>query len=51
MTEQAKAARREYKRQWARANKDKIKAQQDRYWSRKAAAQETAENTPAASEK
>lgn len=37
MTEQAKAARRAYKRQWARANPDKIRAQQERYWTRKAA--------------
>jgi len=36
MTEQAKAARRAYKRAWNRANKDKVKAAQARYWARKA---------------
>lgn len=42
MTEQAKNARREYKRQWNKANADKVKAAQDRYWMKKAqeAAQE-----------
>ena len=37
MTEQAIAARRAYKRQWARDNPDKIKAQQERFWAKKAA--------------
>ncbi len=36
MTEKAKAMRREYKRNWAKKNPDKIKAQQERYWNRKA---------------
>ena len=36
MTEQAKEARRAYKRQWARENPDKVKAQVERYWQRKA---------------
>lgn len=36
MTEQAKAARREYKRAWNRANREKVKAAQARYWERKA---------------
>ena len=51
MTEEAKAKRNEYqreyykknrervleqKRKWARANKDKIKASLERYWHRKA---------------
>lgn len=40
MTEQAAAARRAYKRKWARENKDKVKAQQERYWAKKAAAAE-----------
>ncbi len=40
MTEEAKAKRREYKRQWAQQNPDKIKAQQERYWERKAASAE-----------
>ena len=36
MTEQAKEARRAYKRKWAKENPDKIKAQQERYWNKKA---------------
>ncbi len=36
MTEKALAARREYKRQWAKKNPDKVKAQQERYWAKKA---------------
>ena len=50
MTEQAAAARRAYKREWARNNRDKVKAQQERYWARKAAeaaAVETQEREPA----
>ena len=42
MTEQAKEARRAYKRKWAQQNPDKIRAQQERYWTKKAAAQEPA---------
>ncbi len=38
MNDAAKAARREYMRAWARKNKDKVKANQERYWERKAAA-------------
>lgn len=38
MTDAAKEARRAYKRQWARDNPDKIRAQQDRYWSKRAEA-------------
>jgi hypothetical protein len=41
MTEAAKAARNAYRRKWAKANPDKVKAQQERYWTRKA--QEAAE--------
>lgn len=37
MTEQAKEARRAYKRQWRKANADKVKAAQERYWEKKAA--------------
>lgn len=37
MNEQATEARRAYKRQWARDNPDKIRAQQERYWTKKAA--------------
>ena len=36
MSAAAAAARREYKRKWAAANKDKVKAAQDRYWEKKA---------------
>ena len=38
MTEQAKQARREYKREWNRKNRDKVQQAQARYWERKAAA-------------
>ena len=42
MTEQAREARRRYKRDWNRRNKDKVKAAQERYWTKKALeAQET----------
>lgn len=41
MTEQAKAARREYKRNWAAANRDKIAEYQNRYWERKAETKQT----------
>lgn len=33
----AAEARRAYKREWARKNPDKIKAQQKRYWEKQAA--------------
>lgn len=39
MTEQAKEKRREYRREWARKNPDKVKAAQERYWQKKAAQQ------------
>lgn len=38
MNEQALEARRAYKREWNRKNKEKVKAAQARYWERKAAA-------------
>lgn len=38
MTEAAAEARRAYKRKWAGANPEKVKAQQERYWEKKAAA-------------
>lgn len=49
MTEQARQARNAYKREWAQKNPDKIKAQQERYWNRKAeqAAGETASSPKA----
>ena len=34
MTEKAAEARREYKRQWAKANRDKVRAAQERYWQK-----------------
>lgn len=37
MNENAAAARRAYKRKWARENPEKVRAQQERYWSKKAA--------------
>ena len=42
MDEKAKEARRAYKREWNRRNRDKVKQAQERYWSRKAAAAENA---------
>lgn len=42
MNEQARAARRAYKREWAKKNPDKIRAQQERYWNKKAAEQAAA---------
>lgn len=49
MTEEAKAAKREYDRQWRQRNKDHIKAYNERYWQRKAAeaaAKEAAQTEP-----
>lgn len=37
LTEAAKEARRAYKRAWAKANREKVKAYTARYWERKAA--------------
>lgn len=45
MTEQAAAARRAYKREWARKNPEKVKQYQQNYWSRKAAETAAAETT------
>lgn len=36
MNEAAKEARRAYKRKWAQANPEKIRAAQERYWTRQA---------------
>lgn len=44
MTDKAKEARRQYKREWNRRNPDKVKAAQERYWTKKAEQQEKAEN-------
>lgn len=45
LTEAAKEARREYKRRWNAANRDKQREYEQRYWERKAAKnrQESAE--------
>lgn len=45
MTEEAREARRAYKRNWQRSNPTKCKEYQERYWAKKAAqnAQEVAE--------
>lgn len=40
MTEKALEARRAYKREWQRNNPDKVRAQQERYWAKKAACAE-----------
>lgn len=37
LTESAKELRRAYRREWYQANRDKVKAAQQRYWERKAA--------------
>jgi hypothetical protein len=36
MSEAAREARNAYKRQWAKANRDKVKAANRRYWEKKA---------------
>lgn len=47
MTEKAIAARRAYKREWYKKNRDKCKAAMDRYWQKKAAEQERPADVPA----
>jgi len=47
LTGKALEARRAYKREWARKNRDKVKAQQERYWARKAEAAEQEAPHPA----
>ena len=42
MTEQAKELRRQYKKEWNRKNKDRVRQHQAAYWERKAAAAEAA---------
>lgn len=48
MTDKAKEARRAYKREWNRKNKDKVKAAQERYWNKKAEQLEAAKKATAA---
>ena len=43
MNEQAKAAGRAYLQEWKRKNPDKVKAAQERYWTKKAAEAEQAQ--------
>lgn len=50
MNEAAKAARREYKRNWQRRNRDKVKAYQEKYWNRKAQEAAQAAGDPAEAE-
>lgn len=45
MNEKAKELRRAYKREWNRKNRDKVKAAQERYWTKKAADLERVEHT------
>ncbi len=42
MTEEAKKARAEYRKEWQRKNKDKVKAYNERYWEKKAASMKAA---------
>ena len=44
MEQKAKDARNAYKREWARKNRDKVKAAQERYWNKRAAAQSVQKN-------
>lgn len=39
MGDKARAARNAYKREWAKKNPDKVRAQQNRYWAKVAEAQ------------
>jgi len=48
MNEKAAEARRAYKRQWARENPEKVKAQQERYWAKQAAKAAERATTPPA---
>ena len=43
MTDAAKEARRAYKRKWARENPEKVRAQQERYWNKRAEAEAAAQ--------
>lgn len=42
LSEQAKEMRRAYKRNWCKKNPDKVRAQQERYWNKKAEQAEAA---------
>ena len=47
MDAKARAARNAYKREWNKKHPDRVKAHQERYWSRKAAQAEAAQSKPA----
>lgn len=40
MTEEAKEARRAYKRKWAKENRDKVREYEERYWEKAAEKQQ-----------
>ena len=48
MSEAAREARNAYKRKWARENPEKVRAQQERYWNKKALQAEAAQLPEAA---
>lgn len=43
LTEKARELRRAYKREWSRKNRDRVRAANERYWNKKAAQEEQAE--------
>lgn len=51
MTDAAAKARNAYRRAWAKKNPDKVKAQQQRYWAKKAAEAAAQTKTEAATPK
>ena len=46
LSDEAREARRAYKRAWAKQHPDKVKEQQARYWERRAAAAGNSEAAP-----
>lgn len=50
MTDKAKDARNAYRRKWAKNNPDKLREYQARYWEKKAAEQEAAQEAQEAKE-
>ena len=40
MTEQAKEQRRAYRREWYKANRDRVRTYQEKYWEKRARMQE-----------
>lgn len=51
MTDQARAIRNAYRREWAKKNRDKVNAIQARYWEKKAAQQAAADQEAPAEDK